>query len=145
MLLAPENLWLEQRISQDVFWVAEKDSIPLGWESCMILVRSTREELRIQLTSLSSRSCCCAKKPVFVLSLVSFMGHTSQDTNYYVLFDIYLHSPLFPPKLKALSRLGSHEPLCFQFPAQCLAHGGIYIFFMKTTTYQLIKTSPRSV
>lgn len=96
----------------------------------MILVCSTREELKIQLSSLSSRSCCCSKKPVFVLSLVSFRGHTSQDTKHYVLFIIYLYSPLFPqPNWKLLQGLESHEPLCFYFPAQCLAHGGIYIFF----------------
>lgn len=84
-------------------------------------------------------------KPVFVLSLVSFMGHTSQDTKHYVRFDIYFYSPFFPTQIESFFRDWGLMNLCVSSSQHNVWHMEVFTYFsselMKTTPYQIIKTS----
>lgn len=128
-----------------LFRLQKKTPPPLDWESCIILIYSTRED---QLGSLSSRSCCCcSKKPVFVLSPFWYLSWgSSQDTKSYPYLFIF---PLFPTQIESSFRDWGLMNLCVSNYQHNVWHMEVFTYFsselMKTTTYQLIKTSSHSV
>lgn len=142
MFLAPENLWFEQRIPQDAFHVAEKDSTHLDLYDTCVQYKSWRFSSVVSLLEVVAalRNLCLSS--LWCLSW-DIPPRTPSTMSY--LVSIYI--PLFfPSQIESSFRDWGLMNLCVSSSQHNVWHMEVFTYFsselIKKTTNQLIKTSP---